>query len=198
MVSQQYRISKLFLLLIVSLSLSACASNWSDPYKKPEPVVVKPPVVVAPPRAPEPEPAVVETMPLPDRSVVIEQPVQTPEPPPVVMQPEPEVEIPAVVALRGQAADAISAGDAELAAATIERAIRIQPQNPILWLDLAAVRFNQNEYAQSESMAKRAISYASGRSSVLYDAWSLVAMSRYARNDKEGGERADAEAALYQ
>jgi len=188
-------ISTLGILTVLTLT-TGCATSWPNPYETPEPVIVAAPTA-EPEVIPEPEPAVLETIPLPD-SGVITTPLPEPEapPPPPVIEPEPELA--AVVALRGQAADSMAAGEPELAAATIERAIRIQPRNPVLWLDLAAIRFAQQEFAQSESTAKRALSYASGRNDISYDAWILIANSRYARNDREGGERAEAQASTFQ
>ncbi|MBT8142498.1 MAG: hypothetical protein HKN88_08840 [Gammaproteobacteria bacterium] len=183
------------LLVTALLLLPACASNWPDPYKKPEPRAISAPQPV-PEAVPELEPPMVETIPLPDEGV-ISAPVpqeNAPAPPPVI---EAEPEMAAIVALRGQAADSMAAGQTAQAAATIERALRIQPRNPVLWLDLAAIRFAEQEFVQTEELAKRALTYAASKNDVAYDAWILIANSRYARNDREGGERAEAAAQQY-
>ena len=186
--------SNTVVLLILLFVLPACTTNWPDPYSKPEPVVVAPRPAPVPEVIPEPLPPMVETMPLPDNDVTYTPAPNAPTPPPVI---EAEPELAAVVSLRGQAADSMAAGEPDMAAATIERALRIQPRNPVLWLDLAAVRFAQNEYSQAESTAKRALTYAGSKRDVSYDAWNLIASSRYARNDTEGGQRAEAEATQY-
>jgi cytochrome c-type biogenesis protein CcmH/NrfG len=38
----------------------------------------------------------------------------------------------------------------------LERALRIQPHNPQVWLELARVRFGQRHYAESATMASKA------------------------------------------
>lgn len=181
------------LLMSLILVLPGCATNWPNPYEEPEPVIVTAPDEV-PQVEPEPEPPVFETIPLPSESVNVPPPANVPAPPPVI---EAEPELAAVVSLRGQAAESMSAGEPDQAAATIERALRIQPRNPVLWLDLAAVRFAQEEFAQCENTAKRALSYAGNKNDVSYDAWILIANSRLARNDKEGAERAESQTSKY-
>jgi len=187
-------------LLVSFLSACASATSWPDPYKKPS----EPVVVTAPSIPEEQKPSAVETMPLPDSQVIVPvepdviEPAPQPKPP---VQAQPVQEHPAVVALRGQAMEHIRLEQPEQAAASIERAIRIQPNNANLWLDLGGIRFSQKQYVQAESMSKKAISYASqvqqGKESLLHNAWILIANSRYARNDKEGGDRAVQEANRY-
>jgi Flp pilus assembly protein TadD len=46
------------------------------------------------------------------------------------------------------------------AAATLERALRIEPKNPRLWHQLALVRLRQGDYAQAESLAARSNTWA--------------------------------------
>jgi Tfp pilus assembly protein PilF len=46
------------------------------------------------------------------------------------------------------------------AAASLERALRIEPRNPRLWQELARVRLRQGDYAQAESLAQRSNSWA--------------------------------------
>ena len=48
-----------------------------------------------------------------------------------------------------------AAGRLPNAAATLERALRIEPRNARLWHELAQVRLRQRDYAQAESLAAR-------------------------------------------
>ena len=77
----------------------------------------------------------------------------------------------------------------------------VKPNNADLWLDLGGIRFSQQEFVQAESMSKKAISYAAqmkvGKERLLYDAWILIANSRYARNDDEGGKKAEQTASRF-
>jgi tetratricopeptide (TPR) repeat protein len=66
----------------------------------------------------------------------------------------------AVVSLQSQAATERSAGDYERSAATLERAIRIAPQDPSLWLDLALARLAQARPDVAEGLALRAAALA--------------------------------------
>ena len=53
-----------------------------------------------------------------------------------------------------------SAGRLANAAASLERALRIEPKNPRLWHELARVRLRQGDYQQAESTALRSNSWA--------------------------------------
>ncbi len=182
----------LLLSFFILLVLQACSTSWPNPYEKPEPVIVSSP---EPEITSAPEPAEVETMALPDNSNVgTSTPINIPAPPPIV---EAEPELAAVVALRGQAHDSLNAGEPAQAAASIERALRIQAKNPVLWLDLAEIRFAQQEFAQAENTARKALSYAGNKRDINKKAWMVIASSRYARNDKDGGQLAEAEAARF-
>ena len=46
------------------------------------------------------------------------------------------------------------------AAASLERALRIEPRNPRLWHELAVIRLRQADYGQAESLAARSNTYA--------------------------------------
>jgi len=171
--------------------LPACTTSWPDPYEKPKPVVVSTP---DPEPIAEPEAPVVETMALPDSSLVPQTPIEAPAPAPVIAA---EPELPAVVALRGQAQNNLNSGEPALAAASIERALRIQAKNPVLWIDLAEIRFAQQKFTQAESTARKALAYAGNKRDINKKAWTIIANSRYARNDQDGALRAEAEAARF-
>ena len=66
----------------------------------------------------------------------------------------------AVAGLMDHARADMAANRLGSAAATIERALRIEPRNPRLWHELARVRLRQGEYAQAESTAARSNSWA--------------------------------------
>ena len=55
-----------------------------------------------------------------------------------------------------------AAGRLPAAAASLERALRIEPRNPRLWQQLARVRLQQGDFAQAESLAARSNSFAGG------------------------------------
>lgn len=52
-----------------------------------------------------------------------------------------------------------AAGDLSQASGTLERAIRIEPHQAALWLELAGIRFTEGDVAQAEQLARRARSF---------------------------------------
>ena len=54
----------------------------------------------------------------------------------------------------------VAAGEYPAAAASLERAVRIEPANPWLWLELAKVHFASGNLSQAESHARKALSLA--------------------------------------
>ena len=69
---------------------------------------------------------------------------------------------PAVAILTKQANNQLTVGKAGRAAATLERALRIEPENPLLWLRLAEVNAQQGKKSQAASMARKALNLAPG------------------------------------
>jgi predicted Zn-dependent protease len=89
----------------------------------------------------------------------------------------------------GASADA-AAGRFASAAATLERALRIEPRNPRLWQELARVRLKQGDYAQAESVAARSNTWAGDDSGLRAENWRLIAQAREARGDTAGARAA--------
>ena len=89
----------------------------------------------------------------------------------------------------GARADAAS-GRLSNAAASLERALRIEPRNPRLWQELARVRLKQGDYAQAEGVAARSNAWAGGDALLRAENWRLIAQAREARGDSEGARAA--------
>lgn len=83
-----------------------------------------------------------------------------------------------------------AAGKLVTAAASLERALRIEPRNPRLWQELARVRLKQGQYAQAESVAARSNSWAGDDKALRAENWRLIAEARSARGDTEGARQA--------
>ena len=94
-----------------------------------------------------------------------EQPSPAPEAPPAP-EAQQKRESVAVAGLMKSAQADTSAGRLANAAATLERALRIEPRNPRLWHELAKVRLKQGQYAQAESMAARSNAWAGSDSAL--------------------------------
>jgi Tfp pilus assembly protein PilF len=69
-------------------------------------------------------------------------------------------------------------GEYPQAAASIERALRIEPRQPLLWLELGQIRLREGNRAQAESMARKALSLASGDATLESQALELIARAR--------------------
>jgi len=94
-------------------------------------------------------------------------------------------------ALVNQAHTQLTAKNFAMAAATIERALRIEPSNPLLWLEYGQVRMTEGNYAQAESMGRKAVALASGDSRTQANAWRLIADSLQAQNKTTEAKQAE-------
>ena len=114
-----------------------------------------------------------------------------PGPPPTpfpALPPHPET--PAVASLIDNARLDSQAGRYGNAAASLERALRIEPRNPRLWQELSRVRLSQREFAQAESCAQRSNSWAGSDNALRFENWQLIAQAREARGDSAGAKAA--------
>src|SRR3954471_19359659 len=119
-------------------------------------------------------------------------PSSTPTPAPVsepAAKPAPSENV-AVAGLMQNARNDVAAGRLPNAAATIERALRIEPRNPRLWRELARVRLKQGDYTQAESVAARSNSWAGSDNTLRVENWRLIAQAREARGDPKGAQAA--------
>jgi len=101
----------------------------------------------------------------------------------------------AASALVAQAHRQSDGGDYGQAAATLERALRIEPDNPLLWIELGRVRMGENNPAQADAMGRKALSLATGDPSAQASAWRLIADSLRARGRNGDAYEADRRAA---
>jgi cytochrome c-type biogenesis protein CcmH/NrfG len=124
-----------------------------------------------------------------------ETPPSSPTPPPEAPAvPQPETPPPpvarsentAVAGLMEPARADAAAGKLSTAAASIERALRIEPRNPRLWQELARIRLQQGQFAQVESVAARSNSFAGSDNALRAENWRLIAQAREARGDADG------------
>lgn len=119
------------------------------------------------------------------------QPAPEPDPAP---PPAEEVTAPAssaVLALLDRSEGFMAAGDHDSAAASLERALRLDPQNAELWHRLARVRFAQADWAAAESLALRSVGLdATG--ALRRENWRLVADARRRMDDEPGAREAEA------
>jgi len=140
-------------LLVAALALAGC--QLPNPYS-PEP---RP----APPTSPAPTPPV---PPAGEPPTVPPETETAPRPTPQIPPPAPVTRTyklgAAAQSLVAQARSQVAKGELDAASATLDRALRIEPRNPLLWIELGRVRIAQDEPKQAESYARKALSLATG------------------------------------
>src|SRR4029450_852129 len=161
-------------LLAASALLAACAAP--SPYEKPAP----------PEQQPETPPA--ETRPGEPPSTGEEA---QPSPAPVVREPTLGA---ASRALVGQAQTQVATKNYAVAASSIERALRIEPDNPLLWIELGKVRFAEGNYVQAGNLARKAVWMSVTAPRAQSSAWRLIAESYRARGKNIEAQDAQARA----
>jgi tetratricopeptide (TPR) repeat protein len=137
----------LTILLGIAASLLGCAARHLP---EPSPSAGRPPAAAPTPAATPPQPpapsAAIESQ--PPNAVSASDEEKAPDDPPVI------------VALLEESEASRSTGDLDNAAASLERALRIQPRNARLWHQLARVRLEQGEPTVAEELAQKSSALA--------------------------------------
>lgn len=166
----------LFVSLLAAASLTAC-SIFQHPTEAPE----GPAPGTAASGTAQPQPA-------PPSEV-------TPSPEPPSRPPPKQFRLsPATNALVKQAHNQAHAGAFAPAAATIERALRIEPENPLLWIELGQIRLSENNPAQADAMGHKALALATGDPQAQASSWRLIAESLRVRGRNQEAAEADKKA----
>jgi uncharacterized protein HemY len=69
----------------------------------------------------------------------------------------------------------MSRGDLVGASSTLDRALRIEPNNPLLWIELGRLRLAENDAHQAEGCGRKALALASGDHGTQAQAGRLLA-----------------------
>lgn len=101
---------------------------------------------------------------------------------------------PAVRRLIARAREAARAGRLDRAEALLERAVRIDPRNPVLWHYMARVHLHQGRAVRAEGLAAKSNSLARGDRLLQAANWRVIAHARAARGDAAGARAAEARA----
>jgi hypothetical protein len=121
-------------------------------------------------------------------------PGPAPAPPPVATPPPATRQFhlgAAATALVAQAHRQAAGGDPQLAISSIERALRIEPDNPLLWIELGEIHESAGHFDQAAGMGHKALQLATGDAHAQSASWHLIAESLKARN--RNGEAAEAQ-----
>ena len=169
--------------IIVALVLLSAAAGCAAP-----------PFQTEPPPGPAPGPSQTgrgpSIPPVPEPGTpVIEAPAPTPLP---RERPKaaPATLSPASRALVTQAQAQRNRGDLPGATISLERALRIEPRNPLLWIEMGRLRMDQRNFAQAEAMGRKALSVAIGDERSQSQAWALIADALRARGKNPEAEEA--------
>ena len=154
-------------LLVLLASLAACRSLLAPPIQSPEAGAGATPSGATPPAVPAP--------PTPTRQYRLGS---------------------AASALVAQAHTRAAAGDYPAATATLERALRIEPENPLAWIELGRVQLASGNAAQADHMGHKALGLATGDPNAQAAAWRLISDSLRVRGRNEEASAATAHADL--
>ena len=96
----------------------------------------------------------------------------------------------AVIALVDSARNDNAGGRLDVAAATLERALRIEPRNPGLWHELAKTRLQQGLTTQAISMAAKSNAWSGDNKTLRAANWQLIGEARTQLGDYPGAQTA--------
>lgn len=82
---------------------------------------------------------------------------------------------PATRSLVAQTHTLAAKGDFDAASSTLDRALRIEPHNPLLWIEMGRLRLAEHDEHQAESCGRKALTLASGDRSAQAQAGRLLA-----------------------
>jgi tetratricopeptide (TPR) repeat protein len=90
----------------------------------------------------------------------------------------------AVASLLKESRDEYAQKRYEQSAALLERALRIEPRNSILWHNLAGVRLEQEDWRKAMSLAAKSNELANDNKWLRIRNWTIVALACEKLNDK--------------
>jgi predicted Zn-dependent protease len=118
----------------------------------------------------------------------------TPPAQPQIARPQPKR---AVTVLMKRADEQRRGGDLDGATVSLERALRISPEDAVLWHELAEVRMAQRQYDGVVQLAAKSNALASPTDAGLRGSnWRLIAQARRAQGDVAGAREAERRAAM--
>jgi len=96
---------------------------------------------------------------------------------------------PVVQRLLTEAEHQRAAGAPEAAANFLERALRIAPQNAMLWSRLADIRYAQNDFQQSVQLAAKSNTLAASDQQLRRQNWYLMANAYLAMGNQQAAQK---------
>lgn len=191
-----------WLALVWALLLSACVTTPSvreDVLPPESPASSLPPVTVD-----VPAPATVPLPPVAPTPPPVRVPPTAPPKPAIKVNPqaarslEQDKPLPAVLALWQQSQREQRVGQYERAAASIERALHIDPRNPWLYQGLAKINIALRRFDLAEGQALKANSLARNNAFLQLENWRMLAVIRRERKNPSGASEADQQVLRYE
>ncbi len=125
-------------------------------------------------------------------------PQASPQPLPLPTAPPPAVHenrlSPATGSLVTQARAQVARGDLPAASSTLDRALRIEPNNPLLWIELGKLRLVESDAHQAEICGRKALALASGDRRAQSQAGRLLADALRAQQRYQEAREAEKQA----
>jgi Flp pilus assembly protein TadD len=103
---------------------------------------------------------------------------ELPPPPEPIPAPLPPASSGATAALLQQSRQQTAGGDFAMATSSLERALRINPRDPELWLELGRLKLRQGDFAQAENMGRRGLAVAGADATRRAQCEELIAWAR--------------------
>ena len=185
---------KWVLILLMMISFIGCATSTFSSRTPAKVEDRSSPKTAAPAKSPEQSTARVYK--LEDPEYVVPQPLpeatieeRSEELPPAelsVQQSREQTSSPAVVALLDDADKYATTGKKQEAVASIERALRIEPKNPLVWHKLGQVRLQEGNWDQAIAMAKKSSVLAPGNRLLQSENWMIIARASEGKGDTAG------------
>ena len=95
-----------------------------------------------------------------------------------------------VMSLIKQARQAAQKGDLARSEVQLERALRIEPRNAVLWHYMAKLRLNQGNTAQAAGLAAKSNSLERNDRLLQSANWRIIAHARHRKSDLQGAQQA--------
>lgn len=95
-----------------------------------------------------------------------------------------------VLALLDHARQSAKSGQLHNAESQLERALRIEPRNAVLWHYMAKLRLHQERVAEAAGLAAKSNSLAGKNRSLRADNWRIIAHARHQQGDMSGAQQA--------
>ena len=95
-----------------------------------------------------------------------------------------------VLALLDNARSAAKAGQLHTAESQLERALRIEPRNAVLWHYMAKLRLHQDRINEAAGLAAKSNSLALRDRKLQADNWRIIAHARHQQGDLTGAQHA--------